>query len=192
MVASSDYANGIIVSNGTQVSTELEIVEDFVEFYLWLEVSDVLQIQPYTIDFNNGNGEPITRNYIGSTYLTKDPVHNGVVLTFDCKRSERFQVYVSIGVSWHYPIGSQFYKVCRTGGGGWSPGGIAVFVLFLIGVGICMAGCCYNYIQLGKSGVDVVPGSSYYRRCYAWLVEPKRVGPQTDDTGKGYGTYQNL
>jgi len=48
-----------------------------------------------------------------------------------------------------------------------TPAGVAAVVIVVLGVAACVASCLFNHFKRGMTGWDVLPGITYYRRCFA-------------------------
>lgn len=55
------------------------------------------------------------------------------------------------------------------GNGGWSGFGIFCFVVFILVTVSCLCGCAFNYQQMSKTGMDIIPGITYYRQFFNWV-----------------------
>jgi len=198
-----------IISNTTvlnNVSLSSPADETQSEYYMWLAPYSVLKdlnfnFLPVTSD------KSIVAVGIRATNPSKflnTSVSNGFYLSWTCLTITQAvtSVRVSIDINFERNLEFNVTKTCPERNGpssppGWSTAGIFFFVVFLIIVVFCVAGCGYNFVKNEKTGCDVVPGASYYRSCYEKVFPPKRYTPQMDNydtttsassSGKSYGS----
>lgn len=62
-------------------------------------------------------------------------------------------------------VTTSWKKTCGPITSAWSTAGLFFFVTFILILVGCVIGCGYNYVQLGKSGCDVIPCIGLLSRC---------------------------
>jgi hypothetical protein len=63
---------------------------------------------------------------------------------------------------------------------GWSPAAIFFFTVFVLTMVFCIVGCGVNYVQRGKTGLEIVPGATTFAECMGKVFRQPRYTPQMD------------
>jgi len=63
---------------------------------------------------------------------------------------------------------------------GWGAGSIFFFTVFILTMVFCIVGCGINYVQQGKTGLEIIPGASTCVACLGKLFRQPRYTPQMD------------
>lgn len=150
------------------------------EFFIMLDSTSPVSSNRYLITPAQWNDEimHVELNDPNGGNATTDPESdkNPVTLTFNCipcVEAYGNDVVISIFYGWSVPFTIHLTKDCtitqeeeafcnKGGGGGWSPAGIAVFVIFLLIFGFCVSGCLYNRFKENKSGWSTIPGGETF------------------------------
>jgi hypothetical protein len=113
-------------------------------------------------------------------------------LTFDwrCQNVQEFTgfVNVTIGLPGYADVTFELEKRCfphitptpEKEPGGWSPASIFFFTVFVLTMVFCIVGCGINYVQRGKTGLEIVPGATTFAECMGKVFRQPRYTPQMD------------
>jgi len=63
---------------------------------------------------------------------------------------------------------------------GWGAGSIFFFTVFILTMVFCIVGCGINYVQQGKTGLEIIPGASTCVACLGKVFRQPRYTPQMD------------
>jgi len=116
----------------------------------------------------------------------------GEALTIDWRCANEGKAYdgvvnVTIGVSGYADITFSLDKKCfpvfsptPESPEGWGAGSIFFFTVFILTMVFCIVGCGINYVQQGKTGLEIIPGASTCVACMGKLFRQPRYTPQMD------------
>lgn len=179
-VVSTSWSDGS-VSIGADEVTSL--------FYLYLDAANDAALLPqqfYAIDIlfdddatRSGKDEsPVLLPFITDPNFESAPYITAaqpISIEWNCQTSAmNTPVTISVRYGWG-SFGSNTLQVKMTkscgdgsgggGGGGWSAAGIFFFVVFLLGLVLCLGGCGWNYQHDEKRGWEIVPLYVTATRC---------------------------
>jgi len=63
---------------------------------------------------------------------------------------------------------------------GWSPASVFFFTVFVLTMVFCIVGCGVNYVQKGKTGLEIIPGATTCVECLGKVFRQPRYTPQMD------------
>jgi len=63
---------------------------------------------------------------------------------------------------------------------GWSPASVFFFTVFILTTVFCIVGCGVNYVQKGKTGIEIIPGATTCVDCMSRVLRRPRYTPQMD------------
>lgn len=205
----SDY----VIKNG-QRAEEGSVLADTEETFLFAWIS--LPIAPHTctenhkwsvkevafpkngilaevVQFGEGCAKPLTGDNITEC---------GLSILWDCGEmtavDENFDGRLNITLEFeaHADITFSMQKLCipYVPEDTWSPGAIFFFTCFILTLVFCILGCGFNYVQKGKTGLEIIPGATTCVGCVGKLVSQPRYTPQMDydqpvDNGAQGGRY---
>jgi hypothetical protein len=159
--------------------------------FFWLLPTATMDTQPFSVDvaskdFRNfrkidkyfpmdkqteKNVSMVQIQYIGC----KDVAENK---TFHMTADVKLTGFPDVNLAWGFQC-SNHNKPSLIPDDGWSPFGTFCFVVFILTLVFCVAGCGYNYISRGRSGTDIIPCWNYIER-YLCCKHEKRYSPQMD------------
>lgn len=216
----TNYGRGLLIRNGLYIERQVLLpeIKFYAEFAVWLNEDCPDVVHEFTVVEIVSPGltsKWITRG-VGANKLSATGVIRGqVVLEWTCPAAPSEVDYpVEVTLSTAKPAGTGAgtfgevtFKVMKKcfppvapedgGGGGWSPFGTFVFVVFILTLVGCVAGCAFNKVKRDKTGWEVVPGAGLVSMALGKCLKEPRYTPQMDyDTPVGedndhYGaTYQ--
>jgi hypothetical protein len=64
--------------------------------------------------------------------------------------------------------------------GGWPAASVFFFIVFILTMVFCIVGCGINYVQKGKTGIEIIPGATTCVECMGKVFRQPRYTPQMD------------
>jgi len=193
-----------VIKNGNATKVPDHELELYTVFYAWLdaahEVSNCSGIHNWTvvkIDYpalitaehkQEGDGRALPLN---ASNVTNE------ALTIDWKctnQGKEFHgiVNITIGIGGDTQYSDIIFSVDKTcfphltptpeppKNTGWGAGSIFFFTVFILTMVFCIVGCGINYVQQGKTGLEIIPGASTCVACMGKLFRQPRYTPQMD------------
>lgn len=90
-------------------------------------------------------------------------------LEYNCPTGQGFEVY-NVSITWDFPSPKKYHNVTTViekwcfphnppdePSNGWTDTGVFFLCVFLVTLVLCFIGCGYNYVQLNKTGWEIVP-----------------------------------
>lgn len=102
----------------------------------------------------------------------------------DPGKSNRFPIFATVNIPGANPIQLNWQKECTTDKpvyhpAGWSGFETFCFVVFILTLVFCVAGCGYNYLSRGRSGTEIIPCWNVIQRYFCCKGE-RRYSPRMD------------
>jgi hypothetical protein len=201
-----------VIKNGNATKVLDHETELYSIFYAWLDanhsITNCSTIHNWTVKEvafppgglihavwkQEGDGRALPLN---SSNVTSE------ALTIDWKCMNENKVYdgivnITIGLWGYADVTFSLDKKCLPPIGpptpapsGWGAGSIFFFTVFILTMVFCIVGCGINYVQQGKTGLEIIPGASTCVGCLGKLFRQPRYTPQMDYDapvgGQGHG-----
>ena len=193
-----------VIKNGNATKVEDRETELYSVFYAWLDVSHNISncsgIHNWSVkaieypllingkDKQEGDGRAVPLNATNGTI-------EALIIDWMCaEQSTEFTgvVNITIELPGYSDVTFSLEKICLPplpprsptpappADGEWGPGSIFFFTVFILTMVFCIVGCGINYVQQGKTGLEIIPGASTCVGFLGKLFRQPRYTPQMD------------